>query len=69
MRDEPTCANCGIVIRWQPTRVGPSIYCCSGCAEGGPCRCDYDNLPGDREIRALVRQEVRGLLDSCAGPG
>jgi hypothetical protein len=69
MQDEPTCANCGIVIRWQPTRVGASIYCCSGCAEGGPCRCDYDNLPGDREIRALVRQEVRGLLDSCAGSG
>jgi len=39
------CANCDILFDWQPTRVGQANYCCVGCAEGGPCCCDYDNLP------------------------
>jgi hypothetical protein len=64
MQTELTCANCGIVIRWQPTRVEASVYCCSGCAEGGPCRCDYDNLPTPGEVQALARLLVRGLLES-----
>lgn len=63
MQDEPRCANCGIVIRWQPTRIGAQVYCCPGCAEGGPCRCDYDNLPRVDEVQALACREVRGLLD------
>ena len=63
MPNESTCANCGIVIRWQPTRVGAMLYCCPGCAEGGPCRCDYDNLPRPGEVQALACRELRGLLD------
>ena len=62
MPDEPMCTNCGIVIRWQPTKVGSKIYCCLGCAEGGPCRCDYDNLPRPGEVQSLARMELRGLL-------
>ena len=63
MPNESTCANCGIVIRWQPTKIGANIYCCLGCAEGGPCRCDYDNLPRPGEAQALACRELRGLLD------
>ena len=51
---KPTCANCGIVLRWQPTVVGQKVYCCPGCAEGGPCECDYDNLPQPGDVKALV---------------
>jgi hypothetical protein len=39
------CANCGIEIRWQPTIVDGKPYCCWGCSQGGPCNCDYSNLP------------------------
>ena len=63
MHTEPTCANCGIVIRWQPTRVEARVYCCSGCAGGGPCQCDYENLPTPGEVQALELRPVRGLLE------
>jgi hypothetical protein len=35
------CANCDIDILWPPTVVQGKIYCCTGCAAGGPCNCDY----------------------------
>jgi len=53
--DQPIiCANCGIVIRWQPTIVDGKTYCCLGCAQGGPCTCDYQNLPPHGEVKAMV---------------
>ena len=51
----PTCANCGIKIAWRATVVDGRTYCCLGCATGGPCTCDYSNLPGAGEVRALYR--------------
>ncbi len=39
------CRNCGIEIEWQPVIVDRQPYCCLGCAQGGPCQCDYDRLP------------------------
>jgi hypothetical protein len=35
------CANCDIEFFWPPTAVQGKIYCCTGCAAGGPCNCDY----------------------------
>ena len=35
------CANCDIDILWPPTVVQGKTYCCTGCAAGGPCTCDY----------------------------
>jgi hypothetical protein len=35
------CANCDIEFFWSPIVVQGSIYCCTGCAAGGPCTCDY----------------------------
>jgi len=51
------CANCGIVIRWQPTILDGRIYCCLGCAQGGPCECDYDNLPPPGAVHPIVVQK------------
>ncbi|MBC7234173.1 MAG: hypothetical protein H5T68_13130 [Chloroflexi bacterium] len=51
----PICANCGIEIHWQPTIVDGRTYCCPGCAQGGPCTCDYSNLPRIGESRAIIR--------------
>jgi hypothetical protein len=50
----PVCVTCGIAIRWRPTIVDTHIYCCLGCAQGGPCQCDYDNLPELDEMEAMV---------------
>jgi hypothetical protein len=57
----PTCRSCGIVIRWQPTIVEDKTYCCIGCAQGGPCVCDYDNLPRADEVNALVLRTVHSF--------
>ena len=35
------CANCDIEILWTPTIARAVAYCCTGCAAGGPCNCDY----------------------------
>ena len=35
------CANCDIEILWTPIVVQGTAYCCTGCAAGGPCSCDY----------------------------
>jgi hypothetical protein len=35
------CANCDIEFLWPPTVVQGKTYCCTGCAAGGPCNCDY----------------------------
>ena len=35
------CANCDIEILWTPTFAHGKAYCCTGCAAGGPCSCDY----------------------------
>ncbi len=35
------CANCDIEILWPAVVVQNTSYCCTGCAAGGPCTCDY----------------------------
>ncbi len=35
------CANCDIEILWPAVVVQDISYCCTGCAAGGPCTCDY----------------------------
>lgn len=35
------CANCDIEILWPAVVVQDTAYCCTGCAAGGPCNCDY----------------------------
>jgi hypothetical protein len=57
MGQELDCANCGIVIIWEPTMVEGQSYCCPGCAQGGPCNCDYDNLPRSGGSNPIVLQE------------
>ncbi len=40
-RQMQRCANCDIDFFWSPTIVQGNVYCCTGCAGGGPCTCDY----------------------------
>ena len=41
LRQVVRCANCDIEILWPPTVVQGKTFCCTGCAAGGPCNCDY----------------------------
>ncbi len=59
MRRQLVCAKCGIIIQWQPTIVDGVRYCCPGCAKGGPCDCDYDNLPLLGDTNPIVLQAAR----------
>lgn len=66
MDQEQICANCGISIRWQATIVDGAVYCCMGCVHGGPCECDYDNLPQKEDTKPVVLHGVRRHRDSSA---
>lgn len=37
-----TCANCFAEFEWTPFNQDGEDFCCSGCADGGPCICTYD---------------------------
>ena len=44
--DEPKkCASCDIELNTLPHVVGGLLYCCRGCAAGGPCVCSYVGNP------------------------
>ena len=60
---QPThCANCDIDFLWPPTVVQGKTFCCTGCAAGGPCNCDYS------QYRAVT---ISGVVhyDGASGPG
>lgn len=40
-----TCANCFAEFEWTPFVQDGEDYCCSGCADGGPCICTYTGAP------------------------
>ncbi len=68
------CANGGIEIHWRPTVINGAVYCCLGCSRGGPCDCDYSNLPhgADRLVLALQQGEetkVTGRVAPRSGNG
>jgi hypothetical protein len=55
--DPPRCDTCGAAIPWTPVYHRDGVYCCGGCAQGGPCYCSYDLAIGDhRPIRPLTRE-------------
>ena len=64
MHRKVVCANCGIMIRWEPTVVAGETYCCLGCARGGPCTCDYDKLPAAGVSNPLVLRVIEPPADS-----
>jgi hypothetical protein len=42
--DEPKrCASCDIPLGAIPFVANGRVYCCRGCAQGGPCVCTYLN--------------------------
>lgn len=52
------CANCDIDILWPPTVVQGKTYCCTGCAAGGPCNCDYSQYRSVRISGVIYYQNL-----------
>ena len=38
-----TCDSCAIALGSERVRVLDGVYCCVGCAAGGPCVCTYEH--------------------------
>jgi hypothetical protein len=53
------CANCDIEILWSATMVREQAYCCTGCAAGGPCSCDYSQYRSVT-ISGVIHYDVEG---------
>ena len=53
------CANCDIEILWPATVIQDTAYCCTGCAGGGPCTCDY-SLYRSVNISGVIHYEIEG---------
>ena len=64
------CANCDIDILWPPVVVDGKTYCCTGCAAGGPCSCDYSQYRSVN-ISGVIHYGVRedGTPDTSTLPG
>ena len=57
------CASCEGSITTRPVYRMDEAYCCTGCAEGGPCVCNYEADLADDGVDHLglvapVRQAV-----------
>ncbi len=63
------CANCGIVFTWQPTVVDGRVFCCVGCANGGPCECDYSDLPHMGKVRSIVVRRELHVIKAASRRG
>ena len=37
------CASCEIKLGADSVRGSDGRYCCTGCADGGPCICTYEH--------------------------
>jgi hypothetical protein len=54
----PRCANCDIEFPWSPVVVHGKSYCCTGCAAGGPCSCDYSQYQSST-IAGVIHYDLR----------
>ncbi len=48
-----TCASCEIQLAGWPVYRTDEGFCCSGCADGGPCICSYDADQADDGVDGL----------------
>jgi len=44
MTVETICDRCGMEYDWPGVEIDGRVYCCVGCASGGPCACDRTHL-------------------------
>lgn len=56
------CDTCGLEYVGAGVTIGQSIYCCAGCARGGPCVC---GTPAALVVPAVPVTNTGGVV---AGP-
>lgn len=57
------CESCDIELTAIPLWRHGRQFCCSGCADGGPCICSYVDDPGRLGKSDGRTPRVRELLD------
>lgn len=59
-----TCDSCKITLEGEPVSAGDSLFCCIGCAAGGPCVCTYEHHLGRYPPAHIARPvSLSDLLD------
>ena len=61
------CASCEGVITGRPVYRMDEAYCCVGCAEAGPCVCNYEVDLADDGVDRLGHPFAVGV-PAQAGP-
>jgi hypothetical protein len=59
MTVQTICDTCGMEYFGPGVTIGGNVYCCAGCARGGPCNCGTPAATG----------YVAGSPTVIAGPG
>lgn len=64
-----TCSNCFAEFEWTPFTQDGEEFCCSGCADGGPCICTYNGAPHLPVVAsASVGERPEDEQDAADGP-
>lgn len=62
------CESCDIELTVVPLWREDSCFCCSGCADGGPCICSYVDDPARLGSDSSEPAGVGELLDRYDAP-
>ena len=54
MTVQTICDRCGMEYTWAGVTVGDLVYCCAGCASGGPCTCGLSGPAASPAARTTV---------------
>jgi hypothetical protein len=64
-----SCASCQIQLGSEAILFAGGLYCCTGCAEGGPCICTYEHDLGRYPPSSYAKPvTLTELLDRYEGP-
>jgi hypothetical protein len=47
------CASCELQLTGRPVYFMDETYCCTGCANGGPCVCTYELDMADDGVNGM----------------
>jgi hypothetical protein len=62
------CDNCGMEYVGPGVTVGGNIYCCAGCARGGPCTCGGPAVVTSPATYVAPDEVVASDVDVVVGP-
>jgi hypothetical protein len=60
------CSSCDIELTDPVVETADPSFCCSGCADGGPCICSYSEVPkrsGNGHADPIMTLALLGAID------